>query len=70
MRWNNFCTYLLKFYFTLIYTDMKKAIYLTFIQLIILTLTTISKPSSAKIADIFGEDTKILYIEDTWVSPL
>lgn len=51
---------------------MKKLIYLTFIQLCILTLTTLPNnlpPQKNKIADIFGEEVEILYIEDTWIQP-
>ncbi len=51
---------------------MKKLIYLTFIQLCILTLTTLPNnlpTQKTKIADIFGEEVEILYIEDTWIQP-
>lgn len=51
---------------------MKKLIYLTFIQLCILTLTTLPNnlpTQKNKIADIFGEEVEILYIEDTWIQP-
>lgn len=49
---------------------MKKVVYLTLIQLAILTLTTLPNPTSSnKIAKVFGEEVEVLYIEDSWLYP-